>query len=483
MLVGALLDLGADQEKLLAVLQSLPVEGYTIQISRVKKAGIDACDFDVVLDEAHANHDHDMDYLHGHDHAALRQDNPQRHGHGGHHEEFHTHDHDGEHSHHHGEHHHDEAHHHEDVHHTHEYRHDEGQHSHDNHGGHHHHHHEHRHLADVFAIIDAGEMTERARSLAKRIFTIVAEAESRAHALPVEEVHFHEVGAVDSIVDIVAIAVCVDDLGIREWIVPYLSEGHGTVRCQHGILPIPVPAVQNISQMYGLPLQRIAAQGEFVTPTGAAAVAALRSEQALPSVYQVKRSGIGAGKRQYERASLVRLMEIETADIQGQAQVSGNGGQYISSWDSDVVWRLETDIDDTTGERLGYVLNALIDAGAREAHYTPVFMKKNRPAVELTVICDDAHRDKLEDFIFKETTTIGIRRARMERHILPRLEEKWETPRGMLAVKRITLPDGRERIDPEHDSLVALAKKEGETLSELWEWAVSYIAKNRGQHE
>ena len=183
MTVAALLDLGASQEVLQEVLKSIPVNGFSVEIGRVKKAGIDCCDFRVILDHEHENHDHDMEYLHGHSH---------------------------EHSHGHG------------------------------------HHHEHRGMAEIREILAACQMTKRARQIGEKIFVILAESEGKAHNVPVEEVHFHEVGAVDSVVDIVSAAVCLDNLGIEEVIVPSLCEGKGTVRCQHGILPIPVPAVANI---------------------------------------------------------------------------------------------------------------------------------------------------------------------------------------------------------------------------------------------
>ncbi|MBR1628205.1 MAG: LarC family nickel insertion protein, partial [Lachnospiraceae bacterium] len=293
-------------------------------------------------------------------------------------------------------------------------------------------------------------------------FRIVAESESKAHALPIEEVHFHEVGAVDSIVDIVSIAVCMDDLGIDSLIVPYLCEGQGTVRCAHGILPIPVPAVQNITQVHAIPLRRIDVKGEFVTPTGAAAVAAFRSEEALPSTYIVRRTGIGAGKRQYERASMVRLMEIETTDET-----------------SDFVWRLETDIDDSSAERLGYLMNSLFIAGAREVHYAPIYMKKNRPGVELVVLCDDATRESIENRIFEETTTIGIRRVRMGRTVLARSFEEFQTEFGTLAAKRVRLPDGRSRIYPEYEEVVSLAERSGKSFFEAWSFVEKLIQEGK----
>ena len=166
-------------------------------------------------------------------------------------------------------------------------------------------------MKEIREIIEKGDMTEGARRLALSIFSILAEAESKAHHVPVEEVHFHEVGAVDSIVDIVAVAVCLDNLNIKNVIVPELWEGKGTVRCQHGILPVPVPAVINIMQAYGLPVQITDITGELVTPTGAAIVAAIQTSGSLPLKFIIKKTGLGAGKREYECPGILRAMLIE----------------------------------------------------------------------------------------------------------------------------------------------------------------------------
>lgn len=255
MTVAALLDLGADEAVLRQVLDSLPVQGFRIEINRVMKSGIDACDFNVIL-EGNDNHDHDMEYLYGHLHH-------------GEHTDSHTHEHQHTHS------------------------------------------HAHRGMREIREIIEKGDMTEGARRLALSIFSILAEAESKAHHVPVEEVHFHEVGAVDSIVDIVAVAVCLDNLNIKNVIVPELWEGKGTVRCQHGILPVPVPAVINIMQAYGLPVQITDITGELVTPTGAAIVAAIQTSGSLPLKFIIKKTGLGAGKREYECPGILRAMLIE----------------------------------------------------------------------------------------------------------------------------------------------------------------------------
>lgn len=251
MTVAALLDLGASEETLRCGLASLPVDGYQVVISRVSKSGLDACDFSVVLDQAHENHDHDMAYLHSHSHEEWEE--------------------------------------------------------------HHHHDHIHRRLGEILAILDAGALTPGAKALAKRIFTILAEAEAKAHGVPLEEVHFHEVGAVDSIVDIAAAAVCLDDLGITDVVIPALHEGTGFIRCQHGVIPVPVPATLNIVAASGIPLHLLPVEGELVTPTGAAIAAAIRTTGSLPERFQVVRTGYGAGKRSYSVPSLLRAMLIERA--------------------------------------------------------------------------------------------------------------------------------------------------------------------------
>lgn len=417
MTVAALLDLGADQAALEAVLNALPVSGFEISVSRVKKSGIDACDFNVILE--HDNHDHDMEYLHGHSHDG------DTHGHE--HEHCHEHEHHDEHEHHHHEHEHNHEHEHE----------------------HHHHDHVHAALPGILAVIDGAQMSERAKKIARDIFMILAKAESKAHGVPMDQVHFHEVGAVDSIVDVISVAFCLDNLDITQVIVPDICEGRGTVRCQHGVMPVPVPAVVNIAQAHQLTLQITEVEGELVTPTGAAIVAAVKTSDRLPEKFVIDKIGIGAGKRNYSRPSMLRLMLIH--DTENAAMPCDDS--------KDEIYILETNLDDCTGECLGYLMDRLFEAGARDAHYTPVFMKKNRPGYLLTVICDEAHIKVLEQMIFEETTTIGIRRLKAERTILPRKIIEVDTPLGKADVKVCTLPDGRMRIYPEYESAAALAEQ------------------------
>lgn len=519
MFVGALIDLGADLEVLARTFDSIPAEGFAVDVGRVKKNGIDCVDFDVILDED--NHDHDMAYLYGPAAAESVQSAvccDHHHGEEGgccghhhHHEEGeacgcgHHHGEEGCCGHHHHEegeacgcgHHHGEAgccghhHHHEEGeacecghHHGEEggccslHHHEEGEtcgcdhhhgeeeggccgHHHHGEGGccgHHHHHeeghhHEHRHLADVEAIIDGTDMTDHARAIAKRIFRIVAEAESKAHRLPLEEVHFHEVGAVDSIVDIIAAAVCFDNLGITDVIIPHLCEGTGTVRCQHGVLPVPVPAVAHIAEDYGLDLQIMDVRGEFVTPTGAAIAAALRTSDRLPARFRVEKTGLGAGKRAYtERPPFLRAMLIRSEE----------------EVPKDEAMLLQTDIDDSTGEALGYVMEQLMAAGAKDVHYSPVYMKKNRPAWELSVLCAPEETAAMEAIIFRETTTIGIRELLVRRAVLPRRELTVATPCGEAQVKCCTIGD-TVRYYPEYESVKTLAQAAGRPFSEVWQ--------------
>lgn len=408
MTVAALLDLGADWDVLRHAVDSLGIGGYEIKRSRVKKSGIDACDFDVVLE--HDNHDHDMEYLHGHG----SEQGPESHGHD--HEEGHHHSHVGEHDHEHG-------------------------HGHDDHGHMHDHHHEHRNLQDIMQILGRADISRKAYATAVRIFEIIAQAEAKAHGLPVEEVHFHEVGAIDSIIDVLSVAVCLDNLGIEEVIVPQLNEGQGFVRCQHGTIPVPVPAVANIAQAHGLTLHITDTRGELVTPTGAAIVAAVRTSERLPDNFTIEKIGIGAGKRSYDRPSMLRAMLI---------------GERTKKQDR--IYKLESNIDDCTGEMLGYVMERLFEAGARDVHYMPVFMKKNRPAYQLNVICDEEKAEELERIIFAETTTIGIRKTKMERSVLKRRVVTIQTKLGEAQVK-ICEAGGRKRFYPEYESVVKLCRE------------------------
>ena len=424
MTVAALLDLGASEERLMAALATLPVHGFEARVSRVAKSGLSACDFDVVLDDEHQNHDHDMAWLFGENGA------------------------DG-HEHHH---HHDEGHEHEHCH-EHAHGHDHG------HG----HHHAHRSLADVRAVIEASGLTAHAKELALAVFGKLAEAEAKAHGATPDTVMLHEVGAVDSIVDICAVAACLDDLGVDQVIAPCLSEGHGTIRCAHGMMPIPVPAVANLCSAAGIELVPAPVHGELVTPTGAAIVAALRTSAELPDSYRILACGYGAGKRAYENtAGVLRVTLAEVADARNEEAADDDPGAEHP------VTKLECDLDDCTGEALGRTIELLMAAGARDAHAIPVVMKKGRPGYQLEVICDESNQQQLMDLVFENTTTIGIRSMTMLRHPLRRQPDEVQTRFGSIATKRVVLPNGSVRSYPEYGSVVVACERTGASFQEVF---------------
>ncbi len=428
MTVAALLDLGADEKKLREALASLPLTGYDVHISRVKKSGLDACDFAVRLDEMHENHDHDMMYLHGDMHVHNHEMHGER-------QAFHGHD------------------------------------NHD-HGGHHHH--EHRGLPEIRAIIEAGNLTSGAKKTANRIFDILADAEAKAHGVPRNQVHFHEVGAVDSIVDIAAVAVCLDDLAPEQIIISPLSEGNGTVRCQHGVLPIPVPAVANIAAAHGLPIHRTAVAGELVTPTGAAiAAAVMQPQNILPDRYAIRGIGVGAGKRDYATAGILRAMWLEP-----EKKAKGCGTESEEQEQTaDRIVKLEANIDDATGEELGHCMDCLMQAGARDVSFVPIYMKKNRPAYEIHVICMPQDIRCMEEILFRETTTIGIRRGWMERTVMERESVPVNTAYGMARAKICRYGNIR-KIYPEYESVAALCQKSGCDFRTVYQ-AVTLASKQK----
>ena len=417
MTVAALLDLGGSPEKLEAALQSLGVDGFRIETGRRKSCGIEGAFFDVILDEEeeHGHHHHHHD--HHHDHHHHDHDHEHCHSHDDHEHCHHNHDHDHHrHEHCHGHHHHDHA--------------------------PHHHTHEHRNFADVCEIINRGAMSDRARALAKKIFAIIADAESIAHGIPVEEVHFHEVGAIDSIADIVAAAVLIDDLDITSCVVNGISEGQGQVKCQHGVIPVPVPAVVNIARRWQIPLRTTGVEGEMVTPTGIAIAAALRTAAQLPREYTIQKIGIGTGKKVFPHANILRAMLIE----ENTAPES--------------VYILEANIDDSTGEELGFAMEKLLEAGALDVHYVPCFMKKNRPGYILGVLVRSDLVEKAEELIFQHTSTIGIRKRVLERTCMERDNKEVNTPYGPVAVKQCRWKH-IEKSYPEYESVKAAAEKAG----------------------
>ena len=415
MTVAALLGLGASREKLDAAIAGLGLEGVHVHVENSKSYSIAGLSFAVHV------HGHDADHVHSHEEGYVEHCETK----------------------------------------------DDRRKTIECHEGHHHHH-EHRHLSEVYEILDrtanAGTVSPRALETAKKIFRIIAEAEAKAHGVPVEEVHFHEVGAVDSIVDILAVAVLADDLGIENCIVTGLNEGSGFVETQHGQLPIPVPAVAHIAEAAGIALHITETKGEMVTPTGAGIVAALRTQETLPASYKILKSGIGLGKHDFGHANFLRAQIIEDSagDKCGDATSETTGSAVLDC----NVFQIEANIDDSTPEELGYAMDKIFEAGARDVHFTPCYMKKNRMGTLLCALADSEHLAAVEKAIFLHTSTVGVRRFPVKRTCMARSIFEVETEFGKVRVKKSVLGD-IEKVKPEFDDLKACADKAGVPIREI----------------
>ena len=382
MTVAALTDLGVEEAYLRQELAKLHLDGYEIKISRTKKNQITAADFDVILKEDGEMHGHSHDHSHpgeGHEHS---------------------------------------------------------------------HSHSHNSYKEISELISQSELNSRVKEMSLKIFHVIAEAEAKVHGMPVDQVHFHEVGAVDSIVDITAAAICLDKLGFDSILTSELWEGKGTTWCQHGRIPVPAPAVLEMMADHRIPVKFTPVEGEMITPTGAGIAAALTAERKLPERFVVEKVGVGAGKKDFPHANILRAMILNTdtdavsekkEKAAGSTENRKNGAdnavktnQGIAAGSLNTVTVLETNVDDCSGEQLGYAMECLLREGALDTSCIPVYKKKNRPAYMLQVICRPKDEEKMETVIFRETTSIGLRKYREERSILPR------------EIITVTLPDGQE---------------------------------------
>ncbi|MDZ4655944.1 MAG: nickel pincer cofactor biosynthesis protein LarC [Bythopirellula sp.] len=304
--------------------------------------------------------------------------------------------------------------------------------------------HKHRHLHHIYAMIDGSTLSDRQKALAKKIFLKLAEAEAKVHGTTIQKVHFHEVGAVDSIADIVGSAIAWDLLGVERIVCSPIPTGTGFVEIAHGRCAIPAPATGEL--LRGVPLAASSVDGELTTPTGAAIVAALVDEFGPLPAMKIETIGYGAGQKDFDHPNLLRLLVGETA----------SGGNKFSS---DSITLLETNLDDTTGEAIGHCANLLWQAGALDVATTALAMKKNRPGVLLQVQCQASDAEKLAELIFRETMALGLRRSTLERWILPRRAVTVKTEFGDIAGIVAKLPDGGERFSPEYDSCAQVAEK------------------------
>ena len=309
----------------------------------------------------------------------------------------------------------------------------------------------HRHLPDIEEILAKGSLTDRQQALALRIFRRLGEAEAAAHGIELERVHFHEVGALDSIADIAGAAIALDLLGADHVSCRSVPTGQGMVKCEHGLMPIPTPATANL--LKGAPLAASPIKAELTTPTGAAILATMVQEWTDSPAMTLERVGHGAGMKDFlDQPNLLRVLVGETS----------------SQGETDRVWVLETNLDDVPGEVVGYCIERLLAAGALDAYALPLQMKKSRPGVLLGVIAASDKVGEIEALLFRETGTFGIRRHAVERSKLQREPATVATPWGEVQAKR-GRRDGREMLTPEYEDCARIARQHGVPLREVYE--------------
>jgi len=415
MLIAALYELLGEKEKefFLEKMNSL-LPGVQVLAEPAKRQGIAGTHMRVVIrgeEEGHEHHHH-----HDHDH----------------HHEHHAHDHD---------HHHD---------HDHEHGHDH--HHHDHHHDHVHHHHEHRGVGDIFAIIDGFDLPERVKEKAKTAYHLIAHAESKAHGVPVGEVHFHEVGALDAVVDVTGVCYLMELLSPDAVVASTVTVGSGTVRTAHGLLPVPAPATAHLLE--GAPITTGDIAAELCTPTGAALIKTFAHSFGPMPAGQLLGSGYGCGTKDFPRANCLRAFLVD--------QTTQPGGP------NDAVTELRANMDDMSGEDLGFAMEKLMEAGALDVSYLPLQMKKNRPGVLLLCLCRGEDADRLAVEILRHTTTFGVRRVDCSRYALavdpnpPAVETEYGTIR-----RKAGMGYGISKCKPEYVDLATAAEKYSVPISEV----------------
>ena len=322
---------------------------------------------------------------------------------------------------------------------------EEGAHDHDHHDHHGHHHHHHT-MADIEAIVRGSALPERVQNSVLAVYDRIAQAESRVHGESVEEIHFHEVGALDAVADIAAVSLLMDRIGADEVVCSPVHVGSGQVRCAHGLLPVPAPAAAEL--LRGVPIYGGELRGELCTPTGAALLRQFVTRFGDLPAMTLDRVGYGMGKRDFDRPNCVRaiLGEMPSAD--------------------ETVCELRCNVDDMTGEQIGFATERLLDAGALDVYTAPIGMKKSRPGTLLCVLCRDRDRETILHTIFRHTTTLGVRRTALQRHTLSRRIETVQTPLGAVRCK-ISEGYGVERRKFEYDDLTRLAKEHNCSIQEV----------------
>ena len=426
MLTAALLELTGDREAFLNRMNALGLPGVRVEAEPMTRCGIVGTHIKVTV---HGEEEESLDTMDEADHGYLQGHGPS-HFHGDEHEHGHFHTEGAVHEH---EHFHDGK-----------QEHDPGyEHGHD-HGEHGHHHH--AALTDIEAVIDRLDISERVRKDAKEVYHLIAEAESHAHGRPVHEIHFHEVGTLDAVADVVAVCLLMEQLNPDQVAASPVHVGAGYVRCMHGTLPVPAPATAWI--LKDVPTYGGQVQGELCTPTGAALLKHFVTRFGDRPVMRVRGIGYGMGKKDFERANCVRAFWGET---EGELEL---------------VTKLECNLDDMTGEDIAYAMEQLFQCGAREVFTQAVGMKKSRPGILLSVLCAREDADRMAEAVMKHTTTLGIRRMDMSRYALERRIEPVSTPCGEIRVK-FASGMGVERSKPEFEDLAALAREKGVSIAQI----------------
>ena len=439
MAIGALLEICDGEQYLRDELAKLGVPGYQLNVIKRDSHGIDGTYVEVLeantgipVDAIHDGNKNvgssaTLGLHHGHTHSHHHEldSSPEHHSHG----HYHDHEHD-----------------HSLDNHCHNHQ--------DDNDNNHNHNHVHRTYADIKQIIEGSGITEAAKELSRSMFQKVAAAEAAVHGKPIDEVHFHEVGAIDSIVDIVSVAILMDYINPDRVISSVVSDGYGTIKCAHGVLSVPVPATSMMYKNEKIRFKQIEVPTELVTPTGAAIISTFAESYGLMPEMNLNKIGIGVGSRNIGGPNTLRVFLGEDVTADGETQ---NGDIIV----------INSNIDDSSGEDLGYVLEKLMDAGALDVSYAPIFMKKNRPAYRLEVICRAEIREKLSEIIFDETTTIGVRYYLVQREELARIRTLVDTELGQIEAKQVSTTSGHTYTYPEYESMKSIASELGVSMKSV----------------
>ena len=439
MAIGALLEICDGEQYLRDELAKLGVPGYQLNVIKRDSHGIDGTYVEVLeantgipVDAIHDGNKNvgssaTLGLHHGHTHSHHHEldSSPEHHSHG----HYHDHEHD-----------------HSLDNHCHNHQ--------DDNDNNHNHNHVHRTYADIKQIIEGSGITEAAKELSRSMFQKVAAAEAAVHGKPIDEVHFHEVGAIDSIVDIVSVAILMDYIKPDRVISSVVSDGCGTIKCAHGVLSVPVPATSMMYKNEKIRFKQIEVPTELVTPTGAAIISTFAESYGLMPEMNLNKIGIGVGSRNIGGPNTLRVFLGEDVTADGETQ-------------NDDIIVINSNIDDSSGEDLGYVLEKLMDAGALDVSYSPIFMKKNRPAYRLEVICRAEIREKLSEIIFDETTTIGVRYYLVQREELARVRTLVDTELGQIEAKQVSTASGHTYTYPEYESMKTIASELGISMKSV----------------